>query len=359
MYMALCFLAAAAMCLLLALTRRRHTASPWRLWAGWVVVNVLLLYTHYYGAFILAAEGLVVVWWMARDRRLRSLWKPWVASGGLVAISFLPWVPTMLRQPQATSPLPYSHAYGLALPVLTVGRFFVGKPFHVWALGLAALVLLAAGINGWISYRREVEGHNSAHERSRGRWDDDGHADLPPSVPPAGGEATTTPPARGEATTTPPARGEATTTPPAGGEATTTPPAGGGAAGGGRPAFTPPSGGSRRGEESRLFSKQVEELGGDGHPGVLPHRGGLGRVVLAPHFPAARADRFHAAAGRVAWLRPGTTPGVSAAAGRGAQRSSHWSLCLPMACTPTTRHRKRTAGARQQPQFPPTGNRVI
>ncbi len=152
MYAALCFFAAVSAWLLIA-ALRRPAALP-RLWAAWVIATTLMLYTHYYGLLFFGGEVLAMLWWAMRSPRWRAQWRGAALAMALPAGLFLPWVPVMLRQPHAPSPLPYGQAYGAVLPLLTIGRFFVGKPFHTWSLTLAGVVLLAAAGNGWLAYKR-------------------------------------------------------------------------------------------------------------------------------------------------------------------------------------------------------------
>ncbi len=152
MYAALCFFAAVSAWLLIAASHR-PAASP-RLWAAWVITTALMLYTHYYGLFFFGGEVLAMLWWTMRYPQWRVQWRWGALATTLTAAFFLPWVPVMLRQPHAPSPLPYSRVYGTLLPLLTVGRFFVGKPFHTWSLALAIFVLLAAAGNGWLAYKQ-------------------------------------------------------------------------------------------------------------------------------------------------------------------------------------------------------------
>jgi uncharacterized membrane protein len=73
---------------------------PW-VWLGWVGVNSVGLYTHYFVLLAIAAQlGSLTLWtgWQQWHSR-RLVWKPWGAIalavlGGM--LTFLPWLPTFL-----------------------------------------------------------------------------------------------------------------------------------------------------------------------------------------------------------------------------------------------------------------------
>jgi hypothetical protein len=59
-------------------------------WVGWVLVSALLGYAHFFGALVLAAEGLaLLVRWFARSS-LRTRWTPVLVGGAIVAVAHLP-----------------------------------------------------------------------------------------------------------------------------------------------------------------------------------------------------------------------------------------------------------------------------
>src|SRR5690606_29810102 len=82
---------------------------------AWCVVTVLLLYSHYYAAFIVTAvNGFVITWWLSARRvrhdvptgvppassptdeaRPPSL-KWWLTMQAVTALCVLPWVPFVL-----------------------------------------------------------------------------------------------------------------------------------------------------------------------------------------------------------------------------------------------------------------------
>jgi hypothetical protein len=87
------FFAALSALLLLRAARSNRTVD----WVVYVPAACALIYTHYFGAFVLAAEALWALW--ACRGRLRA---PLLAFAG-VAVGFLPWLPSFLDQPRSTS----------------------------------------------------------------------------------------------------------------------------------------------------------------------------------------------------------------------------------------------------------------
>lgn len=116
---------------------------------GWVLVGVLaalLLYTHYWSTFLLAAGGAWLLWDRRRDRPTVARA---VVAHGVAALAFAPWVPTLLDQlertgtPWATAPNPASAAV-TALADLAGGRNHGAALGLLFVLGML-LLLGAAG----------------------------------------------------------------------------------------------------------------------------------------------------------------------------------------------------------------------
>jgi hypothetical protein len=88
-----------------ALLRALRSPARLRRWLLYGVLALLLAYTHYYGLFTLAAQGLFVAgallvragWCPAALLRERAFWYA-VLTAGLVVVAWLPWLPVFLRQ---------------------------------------------------------------------------------------------------------------------------------------------------------------------------------------------------------------------------------------------------------------------
>ncbi|MBN1844853.1 MAG: glycosyltransferase family 39 protein [Sedimentisphaerales bacterium] len=70
--------------------RRRPTAP---LAAGYLVTSIALVYTHYYGPLLLAAQNLfLLAFGLDPARRTPIAWRRWILLQGAAALSFVPWM---------------------------------------------------------------------------------------------------------------------------------------------------------------------------------------------------------------------------------------------------------------------------
>jgi uncharacterized membrane protein len=90
--------------LLVSLTTASTTALWWALrgnqiyrWILFCLFSTLALYTHYFAAFVLLAQGIWVLNWVWKQRAKRSLWY-WIGSVVATGILFLPWLPVAINQ---------------------------------------------------------------------------------------------------------------------------------------------------------------------------------------------------------------------------------------------------------------------
>jgi len=114
---------------------RRERETPGNA-VGYVLSSAALLYTHYFGGFVLLAQGVVVVVAAWHEREQPRALLRWALDVAVVAVLFALWVPTLLRQlGEAPRALGWVQEYGA-----TVAR----RVLHLlpWPL----LLFLAAGI---------------------------------------------------------------------------------------------------------------------------------------------------------------------------------------------------------------------
>jgi len=90
--------------LLVSLTTASTTALWWVLrgnqtsrWILYCLFSTLALYTHYFAAFVLLAQGIWVLIWIWKQRTLHFLWY-WLGSIAVTGILFLPWLPVAINQ---------------------------------------------------------------------------------------------------------------------------------------------------------------------------------------------------------------------------------------------------------------------
>ena len=69
--------------------------SKFKFWVGYVLVATLLIYTHYFGAFILLFEYIFILIFF---KDYRKCLKEIVISGVAIFILYLPWLPVLMRQ---------------------------------------------------------------------------------------------------------------------------------------------------------------------------------------------------------------------------------------------------------------------
>ncbi|MGQ9628415.1 MAG: glycosyltransferase family 39 protein [Anaerolineae bacterium] len=91
--MVLCLSLASSLLFIIAL---RQEGRRWSSWGGYALVTAACIYTHYYAFLILFIEWLYFVFSWARERRRETLYG-WLAAQGMIALLYLPWLPSALR----------------------------------------------------------------------------------------------------------------------------------------------------------------------------------------------------------------------------------------------------------------------
>ena len=114
MYALAGFLAALSLLLLL---RTLERPASWARWSAWVLVAIALLYTHYYGAFVVVAQGVHASVIAMRSPERRVVATRVVASGIALCVAFAPWLDIVGDQ---TTRL----VGGWWVPALTPSRLF-------------------------------------------------------------------------------------------------------------------------------------------------------------------------------------------------------------------------------------------
>jgi hypothetical protein len=129
----------------LAVERSIERPSLFRL-AGVAATTALLLLTHYWSMFLLAAVGIVLLWAALRSG-VTAGWKV-IGAMAVGGLSFLPWVPSFLTQLQHTG-TPWGEASRPADVVWLSAVDFVGGPFSEPQLAAALLLaLVVVGLFG-------------------------------------------------------------------------------------------------------------------------------------------------------------------------------------------------------------------
>ena len=109
----------------------------------YAAAGLATLYTQYLGIAILAAVNLHALIFLTRQRRT---WLEWAAANAIIAIGFLPWLPTFLdQQTHALNESPRT-ALGLATQTLTAyGGGVAQSDVFLWA-GVLLVVLALVGV---------------------------------------------------------------------------------------------------------------------------------------------------------------------------------------------------------------------
>jgi 4-amino-4-deoxy-L-arabinose transferase-like glycosyltransferase len=112
----------------------------------YVVAGIATLYTQYLGAALLIAINLhAVIFWRSRSRRE---WGVWLGANVIVALAFLPWLPTFIDQQSHSLNTSPRTVQGLFVDTLTAygGGIAHGDPYLAYGAALVVLALLGAAI---------------------------------------------------------------------------------------------------------------------------------------------------------------------------------------------------------------------
>lgn len=123
------------------------------------LINAAGLYTQYAYPFIMLAQGVIFVVWLAAQilrKPTRAHWVStvitYIAANLLTLLIFLPWLPTALRQvtqwPSTGSPIPALEALGIIGGWFTLGITYAQVPNALSYLPLALGLALAGFITG-------------------------------------------------------------------------------------------------------------------------------------------------------------------------------------------------------------------
>ncbi|HLZ30992.1 MAG TPA: glycosyltransferase family 39 protein [Chloroflexota bacterium] len=113
----------------------------------YAVAGIATLYSQYLGVALLLALNLhALVWWRTRTRRE---WLTWLAANVVVAVGFLPWLPTFLAQQNHALNTHPRTLTGLLLDTLTAygGGIANGNVFLVAGGALAVLAVVGWGFS--------------------------------------------------------------------------------------------------------------------------------------------------------------------------------------------------------------------
>ena len=163
MYSLLCLLSLLSLYFFLKLIEGR---SRWAL-AGYIISSALMMYTHVYSFFILAAEN---IYWLtllfaARDT-FKRMWKRWVLAQIVLVVLFLPWLSVQAQQ--------FSRVQqGFWIPklpprlLLYTLTMYAGSNQLAWILSPLIALAIFAGWRGWMGRERAESLVDENKERVR------------------------------------------------------------------------------------------------------------------------------------------------------------------------------------------------
>ncbi|MCC7008934.1 MAG: glycosyltransferase family 39 protein [Acidobacteria bacterium] len=103
----------------------------------YAVSTALMLYTHAYGAFVAAAQLVVLAGGRLADRaRFDRAWRPWLTAAAGAALLYAPWLPTLIDQAGRVQ-----SAFWIDRP----GWLAIAEPFRAYA-GSSLLLVISAGL---------------------------------------------------------------------------------------------------------------------------------------------------------------------------------------------------------------------
>ena len=78
-----------------AFQRNMREPAQGRWWVAWVASNVALLYSHYFGLFVLASQALL---WLVNGKLRRNAMRQWLVCVGVLVVAYLPLMVVVVRR---------------------------------------------------------------------------------------------------------------------------------------------------------------------------------------------------------------------------------------------------------------------
>jgi 4-amino-4-deoxy-L-arabinose transferase-like glycosyltransferase len=129
-------------------------STPWSV--AYVLTTCGALYTHYFAVLLIATQGVVALVWLLRKWRAASAWKRWLLTQGAIALLYLPWLPTAIRQVRIGQGTWWRVPLSATVVLRDLWRFYIlgprrpsDVPVFGALLGGVALAVVAALLLGW------------------------------------------------------------------------------------------------------------------------------------------------------------------------------------------------------------------
>lgn len=136
--------------------------------AGYIITTALMMYTHVYSFFIIAAENLylLTLLFVSRDT-FKLLWKRWLLSQVILAVLFVPWLSVQLQQ---FSRVQQGFWIPKLPPRLLLNTLVMHAGSNQLAWILAALIALAI-FAGWRGWKNQSPAESSSDESRKSLLD--------------------------------------------------------------------------------------------------------------------------------------------------------------------------------------------
>ncbi|MBA2734863.1 MAG: glycosyltransferase family 39 protein [Acidobacteria bacterium] len=155
MYSLLCLLTLLSIYFFLKLLedKKSHLAL-----AAYIIASALMIYTHVYSFFIIAAQNLYLLTLLFASRDIfKRMWKRWLAAQVILAVLFLPWLSVQIQQ---FSRVQQGFWIPKMPPRLLLNTLVMHAGSNQLAWILSALIALAI-FSGWRGWKEEPAAESS------------------------------------------------------------------------------------------------------------------------------------------------------------------------------------------------------
>ena len=117
-------------------------------WVAFVITSTALLYTYYFGFFILFFEGIyILIYWKKYKRFVKEM----LLSCAAIFVLYLPWIPALINQIFHGSPLRFIDSFSIFRFVTTIIGFnsWISPDLNT-RIALRTMNFLELSLSGWI-----------------------------------------------------------------------------------------------------------------------------------------------------------------------------------------------------------------
>ena len=134
--------------------------------AGYIISSALLMYTHFFGLFVIAAQNVYVAYLFLSSGKARAWLREWIVLQSALFVIYLPWLGFLVRQAMVVQGgeflgwLPGPSLYQLAATFFEYSGYFnASAPLWVTLLSAAlSVILIALSISSALRMRESERG---------------------------------------------------------------------------------------------------------------------------------------------------------------------------------------------------------